>query len=163
MLLVRVISSDDWPEWRRLRREALRESPDAFDSVLADWSGPGDTEQRWRNRLNAVSLNLVADLDGVAVGMISRTEVVNQKAELISMWVAPEARRRGVGEALIRAVVDHARDDGAVTVVLDVNLENRQAIALYERCGFVDGGWATNQARQPQRRRMQLQIVTERS
>ena len=155
MLSVRRINSDDWSEWRRLRREALREAPDAFDSTLADWSGPGDTEERWRSRLDVVPLNLVADLDGVAAGMVSCTEVVDQKAELISMWVAPEARRRGVGEALVRAVLDHARDGGVVTVVLEVNSENAPAIALYARCGFVDKGWSTNPLHPRQRRQMQ--------
>ena len=160
MLSVRRVNPDDWPEWRRLRREALREAPYAFDSALADWSGLGDTEERWRRRLDDVPLNLVADLDGVAVGMISRTEVLDQNAELISMWVAPEARRRGVGEALVRALLDHSRGDGAVTVVLDVNVENGPAIALYARCGFVDKGCLANHCHPRQRRRMQVQVGT---
>jgi hypothetical protein len=68
-----VLTSDDWQLWRQLRRRALAEDPAAFGSTLAQWSGAGDTEQRWRARLNDVACNLVVFDDGVAAGMISAT------------------------------------------------------------------------------------------
>jgi ribosomal protein S18 acetylase RimI-like enzyme len=52
------------------------------------------------------------------------------------MWVAPEARGRGVGEELITAVVDWARASSFARLALDVADHNRHAIALYERSGF---------------------------
>jgi len=53
-----VLDPDDWQLWRELRLAALAEAPDAFGSTLAEWSGAGDTEQRWRTRLHGVALNL---------------------------------------------------------------------------------------------------------
>ena len=53
-----MLDPDDWQLWRELRLAALAEAPDAFGSTLAEWSGAGDTEQRWRTRLHGVALNL---------------------------------------------------------------------------------------------------------
>jgi ribosomal protein S18 acetylase RimI-like enzyme len=58
--------------------------------------------------------------------------------ELISMWVAPFARGRGVGDALVGAVIRWAEDCGARRVALRVAEGNDHATALYRRHGFVD-------------------------
>jgi ribosomal protein S18 acetylase RimI-like enzyme len=60
--------------------------------------------------------------------------------ELISMWVRPEARGRGVGDRLMRAVEDDAVRAGATTLRLSVMPDNQQATALYLRSGFSDTG-----------------------
>jgi ribosomal protein S18 acetylase RimI-like enzyme len=158
MISIRRIAVDDWQDWRRLRQEALRESPDAFGSNLANWTGQGDTEARWRNRLRDVPVNVVAELDGLDVGMCSLTAIVDGDAELIAMWVAPEARGRGIGKALVRAVVDQAREGGASRVFLDVVAENQSAVALYSRCGFVDVGLAAGSTQDRVDRRMLLAV-----
>ncbi|MGW4487749.1 hypothetical protein ACWEOE_28355 [Amycolatopsis sp. NPDC004368] len=43
---IRVLTADDWREWRALRSRALTEAPEAFGASLADWQGDGDTEAR---------------------------------------------------------------------------------------------------------------------
>jgi hypothetical protein len=63
MISARALTSEEWRTWRELRLAALRDAPEAFDATLADWQGAGDTELRWRLRLEAVSANVVADLD----------------------------------------------------------------------------------------------------
>ncbi len=116
---------------------ALAEAPYAFGSTLAEWQGAGDTEQRWRARLASVPLNLIAHLDGNAAGIVSATAPdANLATELISLWVAPFARGRGVGDALVRAVIDWAVERKLRRVALDVVTTNETAIALYRRHGF---------------------------
>lgn len=139
----RELGQDDWPEWRALRLAALATDPDAFGSTLADWTGPGDSEDRWRRRLAAFPLNLVADLDGRAVGMVTASPPEDGTSEVLSMWVSPDVRGRGVGDALILAVLEWARRQGAVRIALDVRHANQPAIALYRRHGFCDVGWAS--------------------
>lgn len=66
----RPVTPDEWQIWRELRLSALAEAPAAFSSTLAQWTGTGDTEQRWRTRLHDVALNLVLMCDGEPAGMV---------------------------------------------------------------------------------------------
>lgn len=137
-----VLSPDDWRVWRDCRLAALAEAPDAFGSTLGQWSGDGDTEQRWRGRLATVAFNVVLSVEGRKVGMVSATVPGPEGAvELISLWVAPSARGQGVGDAAVAAVVAWAQaEHGEVSVVLSVKADNRPATHLYERHGFTDAG-----------------------
>ena len=141
MIRVSAIGPDDWRLWRGLRLEALAEAPNAFGSTLADWSGERDTETRWRARLTAVPFNVVAYLDGKAAGIASGADTDEEDArELISMWVAPFARGRGVADALVREVIRWTREQRAAKLVLAVVEDNARARRFYRRLGFLDAG-----------------------
>ncbi|MER5223375.1 GNAT family N-acetyltransferase [Streptomyces flaveus] len=59
------------------------------------------------------------------------------EAEIRMLAVAPEARGRGVGEALVRACVDQARaTPGCVRIVLSTQRAMHSAHRIYERLGF---------------------------
>ena len=62
------------------------------------------------------------------------------EAEVLTVGVAPWARRRGVGEALMTAAIGVARQAGAEAMFLEVDVDNAGAVALYERLGFVRAG-----------------------
>jgi len=139
MITIRQVAADDWRTWREMRLNALRDAPDAFRTKLADWLGTGDLEPRWRARLAAVPFNVIADLDGMPAGMVSAVHQ-GDEVELISMWVAPFARGRGVGDALVDAVIGWEAVERSGRVVLCVMEGNDHAAALYRRHGFVDAG-----------------------
>lgn len=58
------------------------------------------------------------------------------EAQLISLWVDPRARGRGVAGALIRAIAEWAQERGAERVVLFVQEANASGRALYAKAGF---------------------------
>ncbi|MFI6490008.1 GNAT family N-acetyltransferase [Streptomyces sp. NPDC050564] len=59
------------------------------------------------------------------------------EAEIRMLAVAPEARGRGAGEALVRACVDRARNtEGCVRIVLSTQRTMHAAHRIYERLGF---------------------------
>lgn len=151
---LQLLTPDDWRAWRDLRLRALEEAPYAFTSTLAEWSGEGDTEVRWRDRLSSVPVNLLARFGSGPAGMASARSPDNGAVELISMWVAPEARRSGVATALIEAIVAWALAKGASLVALDVREDNIAAIDLYRACGFVDVGESQNSEPDATERRM---------
>lgn len=132
------LTEDGWRTWRALRLRALAEDPQAFASSTAAWTGPDDVEDRWRGRIRAASACFVAHLpdagdDAVAMVAADRDDDGGGLV-LASMWVAPEGRGRGVGRALVEAVLDHA--DGA-DVHLRVMDGNEPAVATYRAAGFV--------------------------
>ena len=135
---LRSLSADDWAEWRVVRLAALAEAPEAFGSRLADWQDAD--EHRWRTRLSLPgALDLLALDDGRAVGTASGVPDPDDpsRVELISMWVAPEARGRGVARELIEAIARWAAEQGAIDLRLAVMPDNDRARRTYERAGFV--------------------------
>ncbi|MEU0008322.1 GNAT family N-acetyltransferase [Streptomyces sp. NPDC006314] len=156
MIELRVLTPDDWVRWRELRLVALADAPYAFASALADWQGDGDREERWRARLSIPdSYHVLAELGGRPVGMVSGVlEPRDGAVDLISLWVAEEARGQGVGDHLVRAVVHWAVRRGAEVVRLAVTPGNVHAVALYRRHGFGDTGQLGDQMPDGQQERL---------
>jgi GNAT superfamily N-acetyltransferase len=133
------IGPKDWKLWSELRLAALAEAPYAFGSQLADWVDA--PEQRWRDRLGLPNAyQVIVRLDGTPTGMAGGFHLDGdpQVAELVSLWIAPEARGKGLGDALMTAVEDWARRAGARVLKLSVVEGNDPAHKLYLRSGFTD-------------------------
>jgi [ribosomal protein S18]-alanine N-acetyltransferase len=78
---------------------------------------------------------LAAELDGELVGYAACWTVLDQ-AELGNLAVDAGFRGRGVGEALVRAVMERVARRGAAECFLEVRASNELARRLYERFGF---------------------------
>jgi ribosomal protein S18 acetylase RimI-like enzyme len=63
-------------------------------------------------------------------GAMARIFILND------LFVAPEARGRGAGSALLRAAADYGRSAGALRLTLSTELTNRTAQSLYEKTGW---------------------------
>lgn len=50
---------------------------------------------------------------------------------------APEHRKRGIGAALLKHVIEQARAEGVVRITLLTDMQNERAQAMYRRAGFV--------------------------
>lgn len=131
---VRAVGPDDWVVWRLLRQRSLVQDPQAFASSTERWTGDRDSEQNWRERLAQPGACFVAEHGNASVGMVAVRPRDDGAVELVSMWVAPGVRGRGVGRALVGRVVAEAAGRPLRLRVID---GNATAIRLYERCGFV--------------------------
>ncbi len=137
MVFVRETVMDDWPALRDIRLAALRDAPDAFASTNAEQAAFEEAD--WRQRIARGGTFLAFVPEAAAsepVGLVGGYDYGPGIVELISMFVRPRARGRGVGEALIAAVLDWARARNATSVHLWVTETNKPARLLYERCGF---------------------------
>ena len=78
---------------------------------------------------------VLAQTDGKAVGFaLCRT--VADEAELLTIAVRADYRRRGAGTALLRLVIALVRERGARHLFLEVEADNLTALRLYRRAGF---------------------------
>lgn len=139
MLTVHRLGPQDVARLRTIRLRALRDAPEAFSSRL--WDIERWPTARWSQLLRA-SQAFVARRNGADVGMARGSMDADDEhvAWLESMWVAPEARRDGVGRLLVGAVIDWARATGAASLRLDVADDNWRAVRFYERLGFEPTG-----------------------
>jgi len=124
---------------RHIRLRALRDAPEAFETTFAE--AKARPFENWQQQLEQLA-TFVAVADDLDIGMArgARHDVRDDTAYLISMWVASEGRRRGVGSALIEAVAAWAREQGFKRLLLDVAEGNAAALALYTEAGFVATG-----------------------
>jgi GNAT superfamily N-acetyltransferase len=141
MALVRETVMPDWPALRDIRLAALRDAPDAFGSAYADQVSFGPEQWQQRIARGGTFFVFVPEATGAEpAGMAGGYPEAPGLVELISMFVRPQARGHGAGEALIEAVLGWARDRDATSVHLWVTENNAPARGLYERCGFVPTG-----------------------
>jgi ribosomal protein S18 acetylase RimI-like enzyme len=81
---------------------------------------------------------LVAEDDGAVAGTLYLSTANAGFGFVFGVYVAPEARRRGVAEALMRAAARVLREDRRQFLVLGVDTPNAAARALYAKLGFVE-------------------------
>jgi ribosomal protein S18 acetylase RimI-like enzyme len=138
---LRRLDPEDAALWRDIRLEALEREPEQFssrfadhvDRPLADFAARLAGASVWAAfdgvRPVAVAA-LTTDADGAARGWVE------------SVYVRPEARGRGVAQAVLAALERVARDQRLEALWLEVRASNAAARGLYARLGFreVEGG-----------------------
>ena len=65
---------------------------------------------------------------------------VNEETPELAIAVVPSKRGHGIGDALLKSLLDRAREAGYACLSLSVDSQNAGAIRLYERHGFEQTG-----------------------
>lgn len=137
---IRQVRADEWPRWREVRLRMLRDDADFFSTRYDDMVREPDAT--WRDWVAEAAVGdektlFVAEEDGRWLGVVGGFARVDPlEVQLISMWVDPAARGRGVARDLIRSVARWALGRGSARVVLFVQEANAPARQLYARAGF---------------------------
>jgi ribosomal protein S18 acetylase RimI-like enzyme len=126
--MIEAFTPADQDAVRALVLDGLRERWGGLDPSLN-----ADLDDIARSYAGAVVL--VARLDDRVVG--TGTLVLRPEAgEIVRMAVAADVRRRGIGRALVDALLDAARARALTQVVLETTAEWTDAVGFYEGCGF---------------------------
>ena len=131
------IAEDDVEKLRAIRLEALNAHPEAF-SADPDYEGARPIEL-WREAIaKRAWFAAVEGGEWLGIAAFSRetySKKIAHMGSLGAMYVRAKARGKGVGDALIEAVLEEAAKE-VEQITLTVNAENKPAIGLYERHGF---------------------------
>ncbi len=85
--------------------------------------------------LESTGMFLLAEPQGFLMG-----RAIAGEAELLTLAVAPEARRQGIGARLVAGFLTEARARQAESAFLEVAADNLAALALYDAAGFRQAG-----------------------
>ena len=88
---------------------------------------------------NPLSFWLVAQEDGKLIGYVG-SQSVAPEADVMNLAVAPEWRNKGVGRALMTALIAQLHSRGITALFLEVRVGNTPAQNLYQSLGFVEAG-----------------------
>jgi len=137
--------------------------PSDYQAIMEIYNQPstyGDTLQlpypsksTWQQRLEQLSDNdtsLVALVDGIIVGQIGLRVMTSPRRKhvaTIGMGVSEPFQGKGIGTALLEAIIDLSFNWLAITrIELEVYADNKAGVALYKKLGFELEGTAKQHA-----------------
>ena len=139
-----------WPTVRAIYGEGIATGNATVETELPDWE-KWDSSHHRNCRLVAlepfaeddedlvISLDRVNVLGWAALSPVSARRVYAGVAE-VSVYVAAVARGRGMGRALLQALVFESEQNGIWTLQAGIFPENAASIALHKSCGFREVG-----------------------
>jgi len=158
MPYIKMLDPDEWTVLRDIRLSALKESPDAFLALYEDEKEYD--EAFWRSEFDRCDWHIGSE-NGTAIsllGCIKENYLPDSARYLEYLWVAPEARCRGVAFDLVRYVVERLRAAGVRVAYLWVLDGNDAAVRLYRRVGFVSSNHSQPLASRPGRHEEKMQL-----
>jgi phosphinothricin acetyltransferase len=129
---IRAMDAADWPAVAEIYRQGMLTGKATFESEVP-------TFEAW-DAAHRKNCRMVAVVDGAvsgwaALSQVSSRSVYRGVAE-VSVYVADGSRRRGVGEAMLRALIEASEKDGVWTLQSGIFTGNAASIALHQKCGF---------------------------
>jgi L-amino acid N-acyltransferase YncA len=129
---IRKLLPADWPSVRAIYLEGIATGNATFESEAPEWP-------EWDSK-HLKDARLVAEMDGKVVGWaalspVSSRCVYSGVAEL-SIYIASAMRGKGVGKALMDAVVAESEAGGYWTLRSGIFPENKASLALHQKSGF---------------------------
>ena len=131
-MLVKELTQNDWPMVREIYLAGLNTGNASFETTAPEW-------EAWDNN-HLKHSRLVAEAKGKIVGWgalssVSGRCVYGGVAE-VSVYIAQEARGKGIGEELLKALIESSESHQFWTLQSGIFQENEPSINLHEKCGF---------------------------
>lgn len=132
---IKLVAPDDWKEFREIRLAGLKSDPQAFGGNLTEEAKRKEPE--WRKRLESSDrFFLVVEENDVFVSVAGAKEISNKNWMLVAVHTLPQARGRKLAQRLTEEVVSECKKRGADRIELMVNIDQKDAVHIYEKAGF---------------------------
>jgi L-amino acid N-acyltransferase YncA len=128
---MRALAKSDWQDVVAIFEDGIATGDATFETEAPTW-------EAWDAA--HTGLRLVAERDGGVAGWAALSDYSDRRcyrgvAE-VSLYVAAAARGKGVGRALLEALIVRAEADGTWTLQAGIFPENKPSIRLHLGCGF---------------------------
>jgi L-amino acid N-acyltransferase YncA len=133
---ISAMVSEDWPVVRDIYADGIATGNATFEIVIPDWT-KWDSGHHKECRLVARDGQQI--LGWAAISPVSSRQVYAGVAE-VSIYLAESARGRGVGKALLKALIEASERSGIWTLQAGIFPENVASIRLHKSCGFREVG-----------------------
>jgi aminoglycoside 6'-N-acetyltransferase I len=137
---VRSLTRGDAARWMRMRRALWPEASAADHGAEIDRFFAGDARIALIVLLAEDAAHHPLGFAEVSIRTSAEGCRTNRVAYLEGWFVVPEARRRGVGRALVEAAEAWARSDGCSELASDTTPGNDASIAAHRALGFANAG-----------------------
>jgi len=128
-----------WPSVREIYGEGIASGNATFETELPDWDKWDGGHHKHCKLVALQTADAAAVLGWAALSPVSARRVYAGVAE-VSVYVAASARGRGVGKALLQALVQKSEVNGVWTLQAGIFPENSASVALHKSCGFREVG-----------------------
>ena len=136
-MTIRAFRQEDWEGVNRIYAEGVATGTAVFNTALPSW-------EKW-DASHLEACRLVADEQGSVIGWTALTAVSNRCMDSGvaegSIYVAADFRGKGVGKALLHALIEVSETAGFWMLQAQIIQDNAASIALCEACGFRKVGY----------------------
>jgi len=131
-LQIAPMTEQHWPAVREIFAQGIATGNATFETSVLEWA-------EWDSR-HLPTCRLVALHDGEVLGWaalspVSVRQVYRGVAE-VSVYIAEHARGRGIGAALLAALIAESERNGIWTLQAVIHAENAISIRLHQKAGF---------------------------
>jgi phosphinothricin acetyltransferase len=130
--LIIAMVADDWPAVRDIYRQGIDTGLATFETSVPDWPA-WDAKHLSAPRLVARDGDRAVGF--AALSRVSTREVYRGVCE-VSIYVAADARGKGIGQLLMAELIRRSEEGGIWTLQASVFPENEASVALHLRNGF---------------------------
>ncbi|QSE96596.1 GNAT family N-acetyltransferase [Fulvivirga lutea] len=129
---IESLSKSNYPDVANIYQQGISTGIATFETKVPGWED-WDKSHLPYGRLVAVEGNTV--LGWAALSPVSSRCVYGGVAE-VSIYLAEQARGKGIGKQLLNALIAASEENGIWTLQAGVFPMNKASIALHEKCGF---------------------------
>jgi L-amino acid N-acyltransferase YncA len=130
--LIREARAEDGPAILAIYASGIATRNATFETVVPGW-------EEWDRRHHRHS-RFVSEEEGQVLGWVALAPVSSRRAYSgvaeVSIYVAPQARGRGIGTQLMQRAIASSEAHGIWTLYAALLPENEASVRLHEKCGF---------------------------